>query len=43
METWGHPGQEWSGGGAGVACESLNPVESKGDGDEADCCFWLQQ
>lgn len=39
----GTPGQEWSGGEPGVAYESLNLVESKREGDEADCCFWLQQ
>lgn len=29
----GTPGQEWSGGGPGVACESSNLVESKREGN----------
>ena len=36
-------GQEWSCGEPGVACESLNLVESRREGNEASCCFWLQR
>lgn len=39
----GTPGQEWSCGEPGVACEGLNLVESRREGNEADCCFWLQR
>lgn len=38
----GTPGQEWSCGEPGVACEGLNLVESRREGNEADCCFWLE-
>lgn len=36
-------GQKWSSEEPGEACESLNLLESKREGTEADCCFWLHR